>query len=61
MRDFEPEVEALSLRAYVDGRFDVFVDGQPMYLAPQHQYRLPDYDEDIRPAVEHLRAKMPEQ
>ncbi len=50
-------LEALCLRAYADGRFDVFLEDEPIYRTAEHRYQLPDYDADIRPSIERLNAR----
>ncbi|MGH2448222.1 MAG: hypothetical protein ACRDFS_06420 [Chloroflexota bacterium] len=56
IQDYEPVLESLCLGSHQDGRFDVFLGDDPIYRAPEHQYRLPDYDEDIRPVLEKVLA-----
>lgn len=57
LEDFEPVLDTLSLQAFMDGRFDVFLGDTPVYRAPEHRYRVPDYDEDIKPALQRLGGK----
>jgi selT/selW/selH-like putative selenoprotein len=51
IRDFEPDIESVTLRPYDDGRFIVFRDGASVF-DKERTNRFPDYADDIKPKLQ---------
>jgi predicted Rdx family selenoprotein len=50
IRDFEHQLETITLRPFDDGRFMVYRDGALLY-DKERTGRFPEYDSDIRPKL----------
>jgi selT/selW/selH-like putative selenoprotein len=51
IRDYEPDIESVTLRPYDDGRFIVFRDGAVVFNKEQTG-KFPRYDDDIKPRLQ---------
>jgi len=50
MRDFEPDLDSLTLRPFDDGRFIVYRNGKVLF-DKEKSGKFPKYDQDIKPKL----------
>jgi predicted Rdx family selenoprotein len=50
VRDFEPDLDSLTLRPFDDGRFILFRNGSVLY-DKEKTGKFPKYEQDVRPKL----------
>ena len=50
INEYEPDLDALTIRMFDDGRFKVFVDGQVIF-DKDRTGSFPDYETEIKPRL----------
>ena len=53
VRDFEPDMDALTLRPFDDGRFRVFLNGRKIFDM-ERTGKFPTYEAEIKPALDEM-------